>query len=158
MNTLLSTLPESPEFRLLLELTHPTFGIDRPGIASEILNPQFDYKKFLNLVEGHRVTPQVYQQLNLVKENLPDDLFSQLKTMNKQCRMKSLRMSSWLARISRLMNAQEIGFILLKGIGLSQLLYGDSGYREVRDIDILVAPDDVDSTENILIGLGFVRA
>jgi len=157
MKGLLSTLPEGPEFRLLLELTHPSANIDQSKIISEIMSPQFDDKKFLDLVEWHRVMPQVYHQLKEAKNGLPDDFFGHLKAMNSRCRMTSLSMSSWLARISRRLDTQNITFISLKGIGLSKHLYGEDGYRECRDIDILVAPEDVNSTERILFELGFVR-
>lgn len=157
MNGLLSTLPEAPEFKLLLKLTHPTPETDQSGIVSKMASPQFDHKRFLDIMEWHRVTPQVYHQLQLLKDELPDDFFDQLKAMNTSCRMASLGMSSWLARISRQLDTQNIRFISLKGIALSQLLYGENGYRECRDIDILVDPENVDATENILFELGFVR-
>jgi len=157
MKGLLSTLPEGPEFRLLLELTHPSASIDQSKIISEIMTPQFDDKKFMDLVEWHRVMPQVYHHLKEAKDDLPDAFFSHLKAINTHCRMTSLTMSSWLARISQQLDMQNIAFISLKGIGLSKLLYGEDGYRECRDIDILVAPEDVDGTERILFELGFVR-
>ncbi|HKI55385.1 MAG TPA: nucleotidyltransferase family protein [Anaerolineales bacterium] len=157
MNGLLSTLSESPEFSLLLKLTHPSPEMDRSEIISEITAPQFDCKKFQNFIEWHRVTPQAYQQLQQVKDDLPDGFFGELKSLNTRCRMTSLSMSSWLARVSLQLRTHNIDFILLKGTGLSHLLYGEDSYREVRDIDILVAPEDIDATECILFELGFVR-
>jgi len=74
-----------------------------------------------------------------------------------RCRMNSLRQSTWLARISRHLKSRQIDFIVLKGIALSKLLYGDGSYRQVRDIDIMVASEHIDATESILVELGFIR-
>jgi len=126
-------------------------------VASEINKPHFDQGKFLEMVKWHRITPQVYQSLVKIKDDLPAGFFEKLERKNKRCRMKSLKMSAWLANISQLLNAQEIDFISLKGIGLSKQLYGETGYRQCRDIDIMVEVENVDATEEILYSLGFER-
>ncbi|OIO74631.1 MAG: hypothetical protein AUJ57_01900 [Zetaproteobacteria bacterium CG1_02_53_45] len=82
------------------------------------------------MVKWHRVTPQVYQALVKVKDELPDSFFGQLEWMNRRSRLAHLTMSSWLAKTSQSLKAQGIEFISLKGIGLSKQLYGESGYRQ----------------------------
>jgi len=150
-------LPESLEFRLLLKLTHPAPTTEPSEIVSTLQNELFDHKHFLRMVKWHRITPQVYQRLSPLQNDLPADFFQHLKTINMQCRMESLRQSTWLARISRHLKSQQIDFIALKGIALSKLLYGDSSYRQIHDIDIMVAPAQINATECILIELGFTR-
>lgn len=67
-------------------------------------------------------------------------------------------MSAWLAQLSGLLRDQEIAFISLKGIGLSKQLYNDNGYRQCRDIDIMVEHENIDITEKTLYQLGFERS
>jgi len=155
--SLIFTFSASPEFKLLLELTHPERLTNESKFISEIHIPSVAWSKFLDAVEWHRMTPQVYQQLKLLKGDIPEEYFSRLKCMNDHCRMTSLTMISWLARLSLRLGDQNIDFIVLKGAGLSQHLYSKSSYREVRDIDILVDEKNINAAERVLFASGFIR-
>lgn len=118
------------ELSLLIELLHPSCALSASFAAVEINRTTFDRERFLKMVKWHRVTPQVYQALVKVKDELPDSFFGQLEWMNRRSRLAHLTMSSWLAKTSQSLKAQGIEFISLKGIGLSKQLYGESGYRQ----------------------------
>ena len=154
---LLSTLPESIEFKLLLELTHPTPSLALSDIIAKVQMPQFNHEKLLKMVKWHRVTPQVYQQLAPIQDDLPVDFFQSLQRINTRCRMESLKLSTWLAKITLLFREENIDFISLKGIGLSRQLYAESSYRQCRDIDLLIEARDIDVAEEVLTGVGFER-
>jgi hypothetical protein len=55
------------------------------------------------------------------------------------------------------LNAHGIRFLGLKGLSLSQLLYGDICRREFGDLDLLVAPKDALRAIELLEAEGFVR-
>jgi hypothetical protein len=55
-------------------------------------------------------------------------------------------------------NAHHISFVALKGIYLSEWLYGDIGLRQFSDIDVLVREQDGEKSLEILSSLGYVPA
>lgn len=159
MSTSLEPWQSNQEFSLLLKLTHPhsTPKEIMNDVVAEFRKPCFDLEKFLHMVRWHRVTPQVYQALLPIQDDLPVDFFKSLQHLNKLCRVESLKLSAWLAKITLLLRQKKIEFISLKGLGLSQLLYGQSSYRQCHDIDILIASENIDLVEMILKSVGFER-
>jgi len=58
--------------------------------------------------------------------------------------------------VARLLNAQGIEPVLLKGIGaLAENLFGDQGSRSMFDIDLLVAEDQLQIASQTLMGAGY---
>jgi hypothetical protein len=60
-----------------------------------------------------------------------------------------------LVRIKRLFGRQGIEIIPLKGVCLSQKLYGSPGVRAVGDMDILIRPEDLIAADRILSSSGY---
>ncbi len=149
---------ESAEFKLLIALTHPSVD-QQPKLITDIIDGHsIDWDIFLKLVDWHRVTPQVSRNLSAHQDRLPEPILQQLHqaTMMSQC--KSLQQSAWLVKIVQLFNKNQIRFINLKGVALSQLLYADSGRRQSKDLDILIDQADLAIAEQLLTEiLGFTR-
>jgi hypothetical protein len=61
-----------------------------------------------------------------------------------------------LDRVARLLQEGGVTVIALKGAALAEPLYGRPGLRPMSDLDLLVAPKDVELAERILAPAGFL--
>lgn len=147
-----------PEFRLLISLTHPNFESKQLQVEQTIADPDFNWMQFVSLVEWHRVTPQVYRHLQNFHTLLPDWVVDSIYKSAQYCQRQSLQQSAWLIKITRLLDAHQIRFISFKGVLLAKLLYDDFTRRQAKDIDILIAKDDLSQVEDLLVRqCGFKR-
>lgn len=103
------------------------------------------------------VGPLVYHALNDggLKELIPNGAFDRLQ----QCYYVTLRRSMLLYGVFeqavRGLQAAGIQVVALKGIYLSEHLYGDIGLRQVSDIDLLVSAEEGGKSIEVLSELGF---
>lgn len=59
-------------------------------------------------------------------------------------------------RVVDALRAQGVRAILLKGASFARWLYDDGGARPYNDVDLLVAPDQLETAGKVLGGLGYV--
>jgi Uncharacterised nucleotidyltransferase len=59
------------------------------------------------------------------------------------------------AEVVGALNEQGIRSILLRGPSIGRLLYADGAERSYNDVDLLVAPENLDAAGQVLRGLGF---
>lgn len=157
-NTPLCQTLDSLEYKLLIALTHPFPDQQQDQVANAIANHSFDWNHFLSLVLWHRLTPQIYRNLIDHRDSIPEHTFHQLRTAALNCQRRSLHQSAWLVKLTKLFDCQQIRFIVLKGVALSQLLYTDSARREAKDLDILIDKADLTQVEHLLVETcGFIR-
>jgi len=149
---------ETPEFSLLLLLTHPQPDEQYSVVRQLLAENEIDWQDFLEKVRWHRVTPQVYEALKIHRELVPVEFMSELQKVYKQCNEISLQQATWLVKISRLFRENQIDFIALKGVLLSQFMYQDCAKREAKDIDIIIDYQDLKVADKLLIEvLGFSK-
>ena len=58
--------------------------------------------------------------------------------------------------VLKLLNSRNIKTVLLKGLALELTVYGNSGVRQMTDVDILVSPENALAARQVLIENGFV--
>ena len=78
-----------------------------------------------------------------------------VRAADRSALMLSEQMFVVLERILEQAGARDCPITLLKGVGVAQQLYPRRHWRLMRDIDLLVEPDDQPVLEQILRGLGF---
>lgn len=91
----------------------------------------------------------------LSQRQIDDFLGKKSSRENPQDRMMRMQQIGSFLEIAKLLKIQGIEFINLKGPLLSQRIYGDPLYRYSRDFDILVEPDHVHQTLQLLRNEGF---
>lgn len=65
-----------------------------------------------------------------------------------------LKVKRLLSRTNAALRERGIRPVLLKGYGLGARLYGDPLLRPTSDVDLLVAPDEMDASRQVLTSLG----
>ena len=92
--------------------------------------------------------------------NLDDDYVSlteiELEDIRRENLVRFLHQKSVWILISRILNQEKIDFWGLKGEGIADEFYDNPATRWAKDVDILVAPKDINGAIQLLLDNGFV--
>jgi len=127
--------------------------------APDITSLNFNAEKLIQLAGIHRVS---YQLLVYAQGN--PDHFSpeQIEKLALRCRrnaMRSLDQLHELIRVSGILQAGGIPFVVIKGPQLAHMLYGREALKESVDLDILLYREsDLEPADSLLKHSGFSRS
>ncbi len=114
---------------------------------------------YLRLVDRHR-TPALswaaLKRISVIK--IPEQIASELRKRSDACRMQAVVHLQLLGAVLKALRDVNVPVMPLKGPLLSLGLYGDVGLRQSKDLDILVAREDVLKTQECLEGIGWRRS
>ncbi len=137
-------------------------GIELNGLPESmvamLVDPDMDYNRFAELAGRHLVTPMLAGCLAdpNFRSKLPEDFTRYLDVMHEQNRLRNVDLRRQLAELARHLNPMGIEPLLLKGaICLTGHLYPSLGWRFMRDLDILIAPQRLADTVACLQALGY---
>lgn len=140
------------ELRLMLHCARWPIEEAAAGPASGDL----DWNYFLSLCRHHRVAPQVYRALSHAR-TVPEDVLGALKADANENALSVFRYLAETQRLCGLLAHAGIAVRVLKGVLLSQTVFGDPGIRAVGDIDLLIRPGAEEAADRILLADGFHR-
>lgn len=86
---------------------------------------------------------------------IPEEYTYKLKSTYYKVLSRNILFQNVFSQLITEFTKYSISFIPLKGIYLSEWLYGDMGLRQLSDIDILIKPEDAKRTLFLLESLGF---
>lgn len=140
-----------PELRLILSCLRITPNEKDVQQIEELSRAKIGWPDFLRWVDRHRVAPLVYQNLRRYGGNsVPASAMSVLRSRFESNAHQSLVNATELVRLSKLFQENGIAFIPLKGSVLALQVYGNLAMRHAGDIDLLVAPSQVDLADRLL--------
>jgi len=142
----------SPQFRLLVACAEWPRGPHRDEAvrrAWEDAGP--DWTAFLAMVSRHRMASLALDGLTCAGIDAP----AALRATARQDVFRAMALSAEAARLQDRFAAEGIAMAVVKGPVLSQLLYGSPGLRQVKDLDIWVAPADMARAAEVLLGRGY---
>lgn len=137
---------------LFLRMIRENFSIADRSFAEELSSE--DWKVLFDLARDLKVTPLF---ANAVREHIPDSLrYLYTGSIQEQLRAcASMRIA--LRKIESTSRQENLRFVLLKGMAISMLLYGDDGIRQAGDIDILVLTEDLARCDYAMRVVGFFQ-
>jgi hypothetical protein len=113
---------------------------------------------YLRLVDRHRTPALSWAALKRVAGlAVPEPIASVLRKRSDACRLQAIIRLQLLASVLETLNQAGIPVMPLKGPLLSLEMYGDAGFRQSKDLDVLVAHEDVVKTQECLETLGWRR-
>ncbi len=142
----------SPQFRLLAACARWPRGPGRnDGVrdAAALVGP--DWAPFLSMVRRHRMAPIALDGLAHAGISPPADL----EALAMQDARQTLGLCAEAKRLEALFATEGIAMAVIKGPVLSLLLYGDSGLRQSKDLDVWVSPSDVSRAVRLLEASGY---
>ncbi|NWH03394.1 nucleotidyltransferase domain-containing protein [Desulfobacter latus] len=117
-----------------------------------------DWHLFFQLVERHRVAVQAYHSLKRLPQGHVDPhILNRLKNQSGLVVQRSLAITAQLASLAQQFDDARIPFLAFKGPIAGYDLYGNPGVRQMRDLDILVDPDQLTRAETVLRERGYHR-
>lgn len=116
---------------------------------------QIDWDEFLQLVIKHRLASHILKHSRFLAENIPIPTYEKLMEIRLDRSKLSLNFAIHAIRIYQKFEEQQIKHCFFKGPLLSLELYQDVGFRNFRDLDILVNQKDVEKAKQIIEELGF---
>lgn len=121
---------------------------DGAGLQVEIGEP--DWVEFAALARMHRLGPMLHHRLAGSSLAVPQQVREQLQGSHRRHAMRHLKLYRELVVVARLLDGEGIPFIALKGAYLAQFAYPEPGLRTMRDLDLLLRPDDAVRAFNVL--------
>jgi len=149
----------TPEFQLLAACSVIAPGSTDQSHTEAILSrcaKVVDWNAFLLLVDRHSVPGPVYSALcRHGVGHWPDGIREKLKRKKIQSCGRALVYAAELVRLIQAFAAEGIEVLSLKGAALSVHLFGDPGMRHVRDLDLMVQPEDLTHSDQLLNASGY---
>ena len=123
-----------------------------PPTPSETL----DWDDFLAVTEHHRLSSLVFTTLDSIRPpGVPAAVLDKLRSGSTFNAFEALRSTAEVRRISAAFAAAGFDLSILKGVPLSQILFGNPNARHVGDIDLLTVPLDLPRQIELLAELGY---
>lgn len=144
------------EMKLLLLCSIKDVSIQQEEKIRSLVNDDIDWGLFLKLVAKHRIHTLVYSHLTRINSAAVDE--KALKTLEQRCQknlMDAVKQTGELISLARLMEANGIRALSLKGPLLARTIYGDIAYRKSKDLDILIPEQDIEKINQLLLANGF---
>ena len=149
----------SPAFRLTIAtswLAPDVWHDQQEQTIQEAVGARVDWAEYLRLVDRHRTPAVSWAALKRAPGlDLPERVQRELQRRSDACRMRAVGHALLLADVLKGFNGDGIAAMPMKGPLLSLELYGDIGLRQSRDLDIMVAPQDVLRAQACLEKLGW---
>ncbi|MEJ2058720.1 MAG: nucleotidyltransferase family protein, partial [Desulfofustis sp.] len=118
---------------------------------------QQSWDELIHEAERHGLAPLLYKHLQEVEFNLPKDQQRMLRSLHQRNRFSALVRNRAVETILQRCRQEQIVSMPVKGIALANIVYEKAEYRPMRDIDLLVAKEDLQRSEQLLIELGYRR-
>lgn len=115
---------------------------------------ELDWEYFDRLVSQHRIQPLLIRGLRQLGSQCPPEL-AKYRTQQNRFAMQSMERIQALAAINAAFAQAGIRMITMKGPLLAMELYGDPSMRTSRDLDLMVAQEDLDRAGELLVQMGY---
>ena len=113
------------------------------------------WSKVLSIARRHGIAPLVYESLARGLQLWPEDALTELRRDFRQSAANSFLYAAELVRLSNHLQQRSIAALAFKGPTLALLLYGQLSLRTIRDLDLLVAEDQIDPALSALQQCGY---
>lgn len=118
-----------------------------------------DWRAIALIVGQHRIGPMLHHQHKLHQDQwtVPAAITEIWADAYRKSTMRSLRLQLALRRIDNVLRAADIPYAAMKGAWLFLHAYANPALRPMRDLDIIVAPENALRAHKLLEESGFIR-
>lgn len=103
----------------------------------------------------HRLRPLLYRRASEGGWSVPSDVMCQWQGSYQRSAMRALAQKGALARIGRTLGAAGVSAAVLKGGAFIWSGVLDPALRPMRDLDVLIRPDDARAATDLLRSIGY---
>lgn len=143
---------------LLLVLCRLEFNDENLEKIKSLIADVGDWNYFKNLANLHGVAALVWHNLekHCLLSGIPDEVINYLKSTLLISLSRNTFITEAMGEVLHQLNTARIKTVILKGLALENSVYGNSGLRQMSDVDILIERDQCILARDILISNGFV--
>jgi hypothetical protein len=143
---------------LLLHLCRLSFTNEQVDKINKLISGISDWQYFINKANEHGVIALVYHNLDKLGllQMAPSEIVSALNNKLMVNISRNAFHATAIKEIHTILAANNIRFILLKGMALEFSDYGNSGLRQMTDMDILIEPGNYKKTCHLMVENGFI--
>ncbi|NSW95457.1 MAG: nucleotidyltransferase family protein [Bacteroidales bacterium] len=147
-----------PEEQLLLSLARIHFTGAMKEQICRLAEKITDWNYFVRLANEHGLIALSHNNLSTAGaiDKVPVKVAERLRSAYLISLSQNTKIYSLLEEIISIASKENIRVILLKGAVLEKTVYGNSGLRQMSDIDLLVKADDALPLRNLLLNNGFL--
>lgn len=138
----------------VLDMLAPVRSVDAEDIGAL---SETDWQAILKMTRQHRLGPMLHYRDRSEAWQLPDAIRAQWREDHRRATFQALRHERALHSIAARLASENIGFVALKGSWLAWNAYPYPALRPMRDIDILVAPEDALKVRSTMLGAGYAQ-
>lgn len=143
------------EGALILACVRAHYNSSESADLSSFVRTKAGWRKALSTARRHGIVPLVYESLSRRPANFPDSVQKQLRRDFRESAANSFLYAAELVRLCSNLEQRGIPTIAFKGPTLAALLYGKLSLRTVRDLDLLVAKEQIQPALHALDTLGY---
>jgi hypothetical protein len=142
---------------LLLGLCRLSFSKEQAVRLGELVKAVADWNYFGFLANEHGVAALTYHNLKELGflNFIPGNVVAALKNSMMLSLGRNTFHEETISEVLRLLNNENIKVVLLKGMALELEVYGNSGLRQMTDVDILLDHGHYKRARDILIENGY---
>lgn len=150
--------PFLPEESLLLIYARISMPPELQKRVEKLLSSRLDWERLLALALDHDVGGLLYWNLKRANQLsfMPTEIRDTLTALYRDQFALYLIFASELERLLPLFDQAKVPVIILKGMALTENLYGDPGLRPAQDIDLLIHKQDWLKADRILRNEGYL--
>ena len=140
----------SPAHQAVAAAVAVAAGVPSPSLPTG----QVDWDHFLDLVDLHLVGPLVHRSGLLPQLRAPEQVVASLAEDARRLALQTLGQLRFTDQLVSALRRSGIQAVVIKGLPLAYLGYGDILSRHAGDVDLLVSPDQVVDAVEMLDHLG----
>jgi len=116
-----------------------------------------EWAELFSVLRPHWVIPLLYWHIASFSPEYhpPGDVVSRMRGEFMKTRVRTLRLETQLHEVLAAFESRGIRVLLLKGPALARMVYPDTAVRQGSDIDLLVLPEQMADSREILGKLGY---
>lgn len=128
---------------------------DRAGIEPP---SEADWEELLQQAGRHRIAPLLYHRLRTSRADvaIPPEVAGKLRQAFLGNSVRNMMLYANLGKVLKILRSSNIPVVLLKGLHLAELVYGNRALRYMSDLDLLVKREDLERVDALLLELGCV--
>lgn len=144
-----SQIPAAGKF--ILDALHPGRTPHGYRMSAE------DWECFSGLTRMHRLEPVLYHRLarGTAGKDIPQGILDRLRAAHRKHTLRNLAIYRELATVTRILDGAKIPSIALKGAFLARFSYPEPGLRPMRDLDLLLRPEEAVKAFDLLKAHGY---
>ncbi|NET24091.1 nucleotidyltransferase family protein [Okeania sp. SIO1I7] len=145
-----------PENELLLCCARTYLDAKNSEKLKNLLQKDIDWEYLIEIANLEGVIPLLYWNLNTIcPESVPQATLSKLKDNFYATTSYNLTLTSELLKLLELFETNDIPAIPFKGAVLAASVYGNLGFRQWGDLDILIRKQDILKAKVLLLAEGY---